>query len=87
MVLPEAMGFGVVPIVFNSFAALDDILVDGEDGVKVTAFDEEAYSENLIAMISDDVRLKMMQSKALENSRKFCVSSILEKWDELFKNL
>ena len=53
----------------------------------MTAFDEEAYSENLIAMISDDVRLKMMQSKALENSRKFCVSSILEKWDELFKNL
>ena len=51
MVLPEAMGFGVVPVAFNSFAALDDIMIDGEDGFKINPFDENAFYEKLIALM------------------------------------
>ena len=87
MVLPEAMGFGVVPIVFNSFAALDDILVDGEDGIMIEPFDEAQYSDSLKVLMTDDEKLKQMNNKAFEHSQKFSVSSILEKWDKLFKSL
>jgi len=32
MVLMEAMQMGVVPVVYNSFESLSDIVVDGENG-------------------------------------------------------
>ena len=87
MVLPEAMSFGVVPIVFNSFAALDDILIDGKDGIKIKPFDEKSYGESLIGLILDDHKLKKMQNQALEDSQKFSIFSVLEKWKLLFENL
>ncbi len=87
MVLPEAMGFGVVPVAFKSFAALDDILVDGEDGLKIKPFDENAFCEKLIALMSDEKKLKQMQINALNHSQKFSVASVLKKWDNLFKDI
>lgn len=87
MVLPEAMGFGVVPIAFDSFAALDDIITDGVDGIKVKSFDEKAYCQGLLSLLSDSDLLGKMQKKALENSKKFSVDAVLEKWNQLFKEL
>lgn len=87
MVLPEAMGFGVVPIAFKSFAALEDILVDGEDGIMIEPFDEAQYCNSLTTLMTDDKLLEQMRSMAFEHSQKFSLSSILERWDNLFKSL
>lgn len=87
MVLPEAMGFGVVPVVFDSFAALDDILIDGEDGLKIFPFDEKAYYDGLLSLMNDKTKLLKMQEKALAHSEKFSLSSIIGKWNNLFIEL
>lgn len=40
MVLIEALTYGVVPIAFASFEALQDIIKDGINGFVITPFDK-----------------------------------------------
>lgn len=87
LVLPEAMGFGLVPMAFSSFAALNNIITDGEDGYAITPFNEELYTSKLIGLINNDSLRIKMQYQAIQNSQKFSVTSILAKWEALFQQL
>lgn len=45
MVLTEGMAFGCVPLAFNSFPSLRDIVDEGRDGFIIPPFDIDAYAE------------------------------------------
>ena len=47
MVLIEALTYGVVPIAFASFEALQDIIKDGINGFVITPFDKKKYADRL----------------------------------------
>lgn len=85
LVLPEAMSYGVVPIAFNSFPALQDIITDGVDGYTIPAFDEDAYSKQLMRIMSDSENLYSIQRKGIETSLKFDIHPIVGEWIELFE--
>ena len=47
MVLTEAMTFGAVPVAFNSYAAITDIIDDGKNGLLVPPFSHKEFAGKL----------------------------------------
>jgi len=85
MVLVESAAFGCVPVAFDSFAAVRDIISDGENGVLVPAFDLDAYAEKLAQLMSDDaLRERLAQTALSQIPEKFSAQKIAQKWLDLF---
>lgn len=88
LVLAECMSFGVIPVVYNSYAAVGDIIDDGKDGV-VIPFHKDGYRPDEAAgmvvniMVSDEKRNRMM-SAAIEKSKRFSVDNIYKEWIKVF---
>lgn len=53
MVLTEAMQFGCVPVAFNSFEAIADIIIPEKTGELVTPFSIKEYKEKLSLLIEN----------------------------------
>lgn len=87
MVLTEAMSCGCVPMAFNSFASLTDIINDGRDGFSIPPFDEEIYAERLLRLLQDDNLRSRLAHAAVEKSAKFDRQAITAHWAELLKQL
>ena len=85
MVLMEAMSFGCVPVVYDSFEAVHGIIDDGNDGLIVRKFDVSEMSAAILNLIHDeDKRLKMIES-GKEKIKKFRVESIADCWEKRFR--
>lgn len=82
-VVIEAATFGCVPVAFNSFAAIYDIIENGENGFVVPAFDLDAYAEALALLMSDDVLRERLGRAALKIADKFSPEKIGAQWEAL----
>ena len=87
MTLLEAQQFGCVPISFDSYEAVHDIIVDKETGVLVPSFDEKEYSKRLEDLMKNDSLRKEMAVKAFHSVSKFSSDRIAEQWADLFQEL
>ena len=87
LVLTETMQCGTVPIAFKSFAAIDDIIQDGRNGMLVKPFDFDEYEKKLRALMTDvDLRESMAQN-AIDDIQKFNTSEIATKWEKMLFEL
>ncbi len=84
LTLTEAQQFGVVPIAFNSYVALNDIITDGEDGIVIREGEVNTYIDELIGLISDKKRRERMAVNAIENCIRFSQEEIAKKWYSVF---
>ncbi len=87
MVLVEAQQNGCVPVAYDSFEALGDIIEDDENGFKVKAFDKKAFAIKLRCVMDDEALRERMAEKAIETSTKFDVKTIADQWIDLFEKL
>lgn len=89
LVLPEAMSFGVVPVVYGSYSAVYDILDEGVNGCIVEPIAGKFISSDMAhalasVMENDSIREKMAK-KALETSQLYSIDRIYEQWIEIFR--
>lgn len=87
MVLVEAMARGCVPIAYNSYASLQNIITDGENGFAIPAFDEDAYIRRLELLMTDDTLRCKMAMKGLSDVSRFDAHDTAAKWIELFDEI
>lgn len=87
MSLIEGQQFGVIPIAFDSFSAIKDIINDGDTGFSVPAFNMHEYARILEQIMKDKSLQTKIQKSCLANSKKFNLSVIGEQWIELFNAL
>lgn len=91
LVLAEAMSFGIVPVVYDSFSAVCDIIKNGENGFIVPkmdgAFSAEAMAKPLEELMTDTSKLSSMARSAMEESKNYRIDTIYERWIRLFLNL
>lgn len=85
------MSCGVVPVVYNSYAAVKDIIDDGIDG-KVTEKEEGRFSAELMAanvrtVIYNCDGSHSMAIQAVKKSESYSVDSIYQQWINLFNSL
>lgn len=91
LVLAECMSFGVFPIVYNSYAAVGDIISDGKDGI-VVPFCAEGYKADIAAQMVAKIMKKVflrndMAMAAIENSKHYSLDEIYNKWLSIMRAL
>lgn len=87
MVMVEGMAAGCVPVVFNTFESVEDILDDTIDGLVVKALDNNAMADKVQYLIdNEDVRLAMSE-KASKKIRKFASDIITRQWLDLIHSI
>lgn len=91
LVLAEAMSFGVVPVVYNSFAAVNDIIDNGKNGVIVDkiggAFNNEVMAKGVESVINDCDDKHQMAKEAISKSKEYSLDEIYKGWMTLFSSL
>ena len=85
--LIEAMQYGAVPIAFNSYLSVTDIVEDRVNGRLITPFKINEYSDVLADLMSSQKKLERLSAAAKHSVRKFDLSIIGEQWITLFKKL
>lgn len=84
MVIVEAMNYGVVPVVANTYESLRDIIDDGENGF-ITQPDDKDFSRHVEMLINDSRLLATMNEKSITKAHSFEVDKITEQWYKLFE--
>lgn len=87
MTLTEGMQHGCVPMAFDSFAAVHDIMTSGVDGEIIEAFDTKTYSKKLLNLIKDEAYRKRLSDQARINVQRYDCNQIIDQWEELFRKL
>jgi glycosyltransferase involved in cell wall biosynthesis len=83
----EAMRLGVVPIGYNTFQAIDDMIDNGKSGYIIPFEDENAYIEAILNLTSDDDLRQTMAKNARIKSEDFNQEKIGKQWLEVFEYL
>lgn len=87
MVLVEAQMFGCIPIAYNSYSSLGEIITDNVNGFKITPFNKKQYTERLELLIENEAERKRMQAECKESVKRFDAKAIAYQWLELFKGI
>ena len=84
----EARSYGCVPIAYNSYASLKDVVTDGETGIIVDEFgDVDGYAGKLMALMRDDDKRNRMARNSVSGFEKFSSANIALKWQEMLDQI
>jgi glycosyltransferase involved in cell wall biosynthesis len=86
-VLVEAQSFRCVPVLFNSYAAAQDIVIHNENGILVTPFNIDKYVEETKDLMINTDKLKQLAINGYEHITKFSFEESYKKWEYVFKSL
>ena len=87
LVLIEAQRYGVVPIAFRSFGALDDITLQGKAGVAVTPYNLEEFTNKLRELMANKPHWYALSDSARKHSDRYSDAAIMPLWSHLFQEL
>ena len=87
LTLTEAQQNACVPIAFNSFGSLTEIISDGKNGIIVPNNDLRAYLESLKKLMMDVSKRRRMAANAVETCKRFSQENICSKWESLINSL
>ena len=85
MTLMEAMQNGCVPIVFDSFKAVHEI-INNTNGIVVPNNKKDIYVERLQLLMTDDNLRGQLAQQAFVTCRRFDEKTIIEHWLKLFES-
>lgn len=86
LTLLEAQQMGVVPIAFNTFGALREIIQDKYNGVLIPYRNINEYAIQIKKLMIDNHLRKGMALNALESCKRFSIEHIFQEWHRLFTN-
>ena len=88
MVLIEGMKYGCIPICYDSFSAVDDIIDDGVNGYVIPFNKQNEYICKLRYFMSlDDTSLCYMRNNAIKKSELYDINKVVFEWEKLFNEL
>lgn len=87
MTLTESLQYGCVPIAFDTYSALHDILLDGYNGYIIPEKDEKRYVEKLEYLIMNKCNRNEMAHNGIKSVEKFSIDVVGQKWLNLFKKI
>ena len=87
LTLTESMQTGVVPIAFDSYPALHDIITDRYDGCIIPDNNLKAYANCMEELMCNPEERKRIAKNGLESCRRFEINKIVEQWVTLIESL
>lgn len=87
MVIPEAMAHGCVPIAFDSYEALSDIIDQEINGLIIKAFDIKALAEAMGRLADNPEERLRMAAAGKDKIKQFSLNKIADNWESILKEL
>ena len=87
MTLIEAQQFGCVPIVYNAFSSLKDVVTNGRNGIIVPNNDEEKFKKSLTELMDNAKGRKQLAENAIIDCQRFSQETICNQWKSFLENL
>lgn len=87
LTLTESMQTATVPVAFDSYPAIRDIITDGYDGKLVTDNDVVAYADAVAWLIDNPQERNRIALNGLESCRQFMIEPIVKQWVKLIESL
>jgi len=87
MTLGEAHQFGVVPIAFDSFPAIHDIIESGENGIIVANNNTKEYVSSLKELMQNKEKRYFLAKNGLNDCERYTSKIVIDKWIALLNNL
>lgn len=85
-VFVEAMSLGVVPIGFNTFSAINDMIDNGINGYIIPAFNIEEYAQTLKQIALDNTLRCELAYEAQKKAWKYDIENVGKLWLDLFSD-
>lgn len=87
LTLTEAQQCGCVPIVFDTYASLPEIVTDGRNGYIVPEGNVNQYVARLTQLMNDERLREQMAKNAMEDCQRYTPKKVAEQWHKLFTEL
>lgn len=87
LTITEAQQCGCVPIAFDSFGAVHDIIQSGRNGYIVPEGDVDAYARQLTELMNDEDKRAELSANCRRDCMRFSRENIAEQWKTLLENL
>ena len=87
LTLTEAQQFGCVPLAFDTYKSLRDIIEDGTNGFILPDMDLKGYAEKMQCLMDSYELRRKMAAHAIEDSKRFLPEKVCEKWFNLLEDL
>lgn len=87
MCLVEAQQYGCIPVAFDSYAAVQEIMQEGKSGILVPPYDLKRYAEALLSVFDDQNRQEQLRRNSYASAKRYELAAIGEKWLQLFAGL
>lgn len=87
LTLTESMQTGVVPIAFDSYPALHDIITHRYDGCIIPDNDLDAYAACMEELMRNREERERIARNGLKSCRRFEINNIVEQWVKLIESL
>lgn len=89
LVLIEALSNQVIPIAFNSFEAISDLISNGNNGYLIKPFNLKAYANCLNKLIQSRTLQNQIRNYITEtfDDRKYNINTITNQWYVLFNSI
>lgn len=84
----EAQAYGCVPIAFDSYSSIRDVVSHGKDGILIENFgDTDSFAAELAKLMRNENKRLEMAENGISNTDKFSSERIIGKWNELLNEL
>lgn len=83
----EAMALGVIPVGYDTFPSIYDLIDDGESGYIVPFENKEEYAKVLLKIAKNDKLRQKMAENAKKKSEKFSINEIGRIWIDIFNSM
>lgn len=86
LVVAEAMSYGVVPVVYNSFETAKDLITDGYNGILVEKPFSVSGFVRRVQELMENTELHVLSQNSKIASKRFSVNTIVQDWYQLWNN-
>lgn len=84
----EALAYGCVPIAFDCYASLRDIITDGETGIRVKEDGSaDSFSRKLMQLMSDVSARRNMAAAGRKSTDRFSPGEVASKWETMLERI
>lgn len=83
MVIPEAMTYGVVPVIMNNFSGARDFIENNYNGILTKSFNINDMVRNIKALIENESFWVKLSNNGIKTIQDFNNNSIFDDWNKL----
>lgn len=80
MILLDAQQFGVVPIAFDNYESIHDIIIDNHNGIIISGNQNSQYASKLMWLMAHTKEREEMALNGLTTCQRFSMEKIVQQW-------